>query len=98
MNIYEQRWSTVQQYFERLNTLIAEENFVVYFQDMRIVTRPTFTIDVVNKEIQVIDDNCTHVVYSGDPELDEGVHDNVETWLDEFRVTLQLLIPYEGKI
>ena len=69
MNNYDRRWNAVANLFKKVNYLI-DSGIVVMYDDVTI-TKP-FHIDCNAKEVSIKGECSTYVLYSGNPEYDEG--------------------------
>ena len=92
LNIYDKRWARVRQFFQRLNDYVElNEDCVVYWNGMIIVNHPPFSINDFEREIIYRVDNCTFVLWNGDPEQDDGAHDKLSSTIDSFRKEIHLM-------
>lgn len=73
MSIYTDRWNAVHELFmDHIVPAFDDPTCDVLFEG-QLLTRDQLVID--DQLIEIVIDNCTYVVYNGDPEFDEGAYD-----------------------
>ena len=84
MNMYDARWTAAKEICTKVNNLIGEDDTLRIEYDNQIFFE-SFEIDEEFKEITLDSENCSHLVFSGDTAVDEGVYSPVADWVKQFK-------------
>lgn len=88
MNIYDKRWNNARNFFQKVLEIAEKGDYVLMFDG--VILTGDVKIDDDHREIVIIEDNSTWVVYNGDTDYDEGAHTTSKEWLanmkERFRV------------
>lgn len=89
MNNYEARWLNASKICTTINDLLkTDDTLHLYWDDCLFFDG--FDIDDNYKEITLDSENTSHLIFSGDIEVDEGVHETQSVWLAKFKSRCKL--------
>lgn len=83
MNIYDKRWNNARNFFQKVLELAERGEYVLMFDGS--ILSGDIKIDDEHREIVIVEDNCTFIVFNGDKDLDEGAHTPSKEWLADIK-------------
>ena len=82
------RWEAAQKIFKNLIKVAKEKDCMIMF-DGEVITVDQIRID--DAGIAVVAENCTFGIFEADPEVDEGMYENISVFYSRVRNQFKLV-------